>query len=261
MILYNDNDACAAQWLTELMSNGLIGNGTVLSTDIRDILSDDISQYDVCHFFAGIGGWELARQWSGWEGSIWTASLPCQPFSTAGKQNGVNDERHLWPYFRDLITQCLPPVIVGEQAASKPGRAWLAAVQADLEALGYAVVAADLCAAGVGAPHIRQRLYWGAVRLADASSSSARERGEPGSQEGPWSAHWHNDDGCVGWADAQWLSCADGKTRPVEPGLEPLAHGIPGRVGLLRGYGNAIVPQVAAAFLGALKESLQRPTD
>ena len=45
--------------------------------------------------------------------------------------------------------------------------------------------------------------------------------------------------------------CIDGKSRPVEPGTFPLAHGVPGRVGLLRGYGNAIVPQVAAAFIEA----------
>lgn len=48
------------------------------------------------------------------------------------------------------------------------------------------------------------------------------------------------------WGSADWLWCDDGKTRPVEPGTFPLAHGLPARVGRLRGYGNAIVPQVAA---------------
>ncbi|MGA0841021.1 MAG: DNA cytosine methyltransferase, partial [Pseudomonadales bacterium] len=88
---------------------------------------------------------------------------PCQPFSSAGKQRGVDDERHLWPVFERLIAECRPPVVAGEQVASKAGRSWLAGVRADLEALGYGVGAADLCAAGVGAPHIRQRLYWVAV--------------------------------------------------------------------------------------------------
>lgn len=291
---YNEHDRCAAQWLRDLTRFGDITPGFVDDRDIQQVASDDIREYNRCHFFAGIGGWDYACSLTGWDGPIWTASLPCQPFSVAGKQRGTDDERHLWPAFRDLVAKCLPSVLVGEQIASKPGRAWLAAVQADMEALGYAVVAADLCAAGVGAPHIRQRLYWGAVRMADASSSSARERGEPGSQEGPWSEPRHNDDGCVDgvahperqrleglaragddgnqpgrhnekpprsapesvWADAQWLSCADGKARPIEPGLEPLAHGVSGRVGLLRGYGNAIVPQVAAAFLTSLRESL-----
>ena len=54
------------------------------------------------------------------------------------------------------------------------------------------------------------------------------------------------------WSDADWLGCRDGKFRPVEPGTFPLANGIPARVGRLRGYGNAIVPQVAAEFVKAL---------
>ena len=53
------------------------------------------------------------------------------------------------------------------------------------------------------------------------------------------------------WSDADWLGCRDGKFRPVEPGTFPLANGIPARVGRLRGYGNAIVPQVAAEFIKA----------
>lgn len=57
------------------------------------------------------------------------------------------------------------------------------------------------------------------------------------------------------WSGAEWRLGQDGKIRPVEPGTFPLAYGIPARVGRLRGYGNAIVPQVAAefvkAFLGA----------
>jgi hypothetical protein len=48
-----------------------------------------------------------------------------------------------------------------------------------------------------------------------------------------------------------WIPCADGKARRIEPGLEPLAHGISGRVGRLRAYGNAIVPEVAEAFIRA----------
>jgi DNA (cytosine-5)-methyltransferase 1 len=53
------------------------------------------------------------------------------------------------------------------------------------------------------------------------------------------------------WSDCDWLPCRDGKWRPTQPGLFPLAHGVSARVGRLRGYGNAIVPQVAAAFIQA----------
>jgi DNA (cytosine-5)-methyltransferase 1 len=55
------------------------------------------------------------------------------------------------------------------------------------------------------------------------------------------------------WAPStlEWLPCRDGKARPTEPGLFPLAHGVSARVGRLRAYGNAIVPQVAAEVIRA----------
>ena len=56
------------------------------------------------------------------------------------------------------------------------------------------------------------------------------------------------------WVDSQWLSCTDGKIRPTQPGLFPLAHGVPSRVGRLRAYGNAIVPPQAAEFIRAYME-------
>jgi len=52
------------------------------------------------------------------------------------------------------------------------------------------------------------------------------------------------------------IPCADGKSRRIEPGTFPLAHGVSGRVGLLRGYGNAIVPQLAAEFIEATLDCL-----
>jgi DNA (cytosine-5)-methyltransferase 1 len=53
------------------------------------------------------------------------------------------------------------------------------------------------------------------------------------------------------WSNFDIVHCTDGKQRRFEPGSFPLANGIPARVGLLRGYGNAIVPQVAAIFIRA----------
>ena len=53
------------------------------------------------------------------------------------------------------------------------------------------------------------------------------------------------------WRDADWLGCRDGKFRPVEPGTSPLVNGAAARVGRLRGYGNAIVAQVAQTFIEA----------
>jgi DNA (cytosine-5)-methyltransferase 1 len=57
------------------------------------------------------------------------------------------------------------------------------------------------------------------------------------------------------WGVADWLYCMDGKWRPVEPGTFPLAHGVSGRVGRLRAYGNAIVPAQAAEFICAYTEA------
>lgn len=162
MNYYNEIDPYAAQWLRNLISAGHIPPGDVDERSIVDVQPGDLVGYTQCHFFAGIGGWSYALRLAGWPDSrpVWTGSCPCQPFSAAGKQKGEADSRHLWPEFRRLIAECAPPVVFGEQVASALGRTWLAGVRADLEALGYAVGAADLCAASVGAPHIRQRLWW-----------------------------------------------------------------------------------------------------
>ena len=96
------------------------------------------------------------------------------------------DGRHLWPEFWRLIAGCRPPVVVGEQVAGKDAELWYAGVRLSLAAIGYRCGAANLCAAGagqtaweivwhddgsvtedtitLGAPHIRQRIFWVAVR-------------------------------------------------------------------------------------------------
>ena len=162
MNYYNEFDPFAAAWLQRLIDEGLIPPGYIDTRSIKEVQPEDVRGFTQCHFFSGIGGWSYALQLAGWpeDRPVWTGSCPCQPFSTAGKRKGVEDERHLWPEFARLIGECQPSVVFGEQVASKDGRLWLAGVRADLEGMGYAVGAADLCAAGIGAPHIRQRLYW-----------------------------------------------------------------------------------------------------
>ena len=334
---YNEIDPFAASWLRELIQAGHIAPGDVDERSIEDVRPADLLGYTQCHFFAGIGGWSLALRLAGIPDDypIWTGSCPCQPFSSAGAGAGFDDPRHLWPSFAWLIAQCRPAVVAGEQVASKATGPWFDLVQADLEAMGYAFGLAAFPAAGIGAPHIRDRAYWmghrlgaglegyagdgdratgrpqqdrpaaqagGAVRLAD--SDSGQQPGEPivqrsesnrentGRQEGiskpesccdiQWVANpnsngrsagseaaqatgHRNSTGAEGgndrpepagptngqWRAADWLLCRDGKWRPVEPGTFPLANGIPNRVGRLRGYGNAIVPQQAAEFLVA----------
>ena len=288
---YNEHDRFAAAWLRELIADGLIAEGEVDERSILDVPADDLRGYDQCHFFAGIGGWSHALRLAGWpdDRPVWTGSCPCQPFSVAGKQKGHADERHLWPAFHALIAECRPPVVFGEQVASKLGRDWLSGVRADLEALGYGVGAADLCAAGLGAPHIRQRLWWMAdatdqnrwpgERAAEARTGANPERRQrpasgctdsgladaintrsQGRLPGRSDQERQDFDGHAGRGGADfwhgdYIPCADGKARRVEPGIQPLAHGIPNRVGLLRGAGNAIVPQAAAEFVKAFLET------
>jgi DNA (cytosine-5)-methyltransferase 1 len=244
---YNENDTKAAAWLSELIRLGHIPNGFVDTRSIEHVNADDLQQFTQCHFFAGIGGWSEALKIASVASDfpVWTGSCPCQPFSVAGQHRGVHDERHLWPVWLQLISKCVPSIIFGEQVASPDGRTWLSGIRADLEALGYAVGCADLCAAGIGAPHIRQRLYW----VAHSSRSRWKGRQFAG---GPTQAiqiirrspngHWSN----YGTA-----TCTNGVQRRFESGTCPLVDGVPGRVGLLRGYGNAIVPQLAAEFIAA----------
>lgn len=256
---YNENDPFAAQWLRNLIAAGHIAPGVVDERSIEDVTPDDLRGFTQCHFFAGVGVWSLALRRAGWpdDKPVWTGSCPCQP-----------------------------GVIFGEQVASKDGLGWLDLVQTDLEATNYAVGSVDLCAAGFGAPHIRQRLFWVAdsdnaglegwkgmpERYAECPAGSGSMDGRMADTAGGKQSRSRNQrqagrdeysNGCaVGcseltkptngyWRDADWLLCRDGKWRPVEPGTFPLADGIAGRVGRLRAYGNAIVAPVAEEFIRA----------
>ena len=324
---YNENDPFAAAWLRELIADGLIADGDVDERSILDVSADDLVGYDQYHWFAGIGGWSHALRLAGWpdDREVWTGSCPCQPLSSAGQRKGPADKRHIWPAFHTLIAECQPATVFGEQVASKLGREWFAGVRADLESLGYAVGAADLPAASVGAPHIRQRLWWladaqrsrwdwrsadkpggsttpqetgahaeprrrgdasggmadaintgsqGRLRgrsdqerqdidghagrggadfgMGDADSGGRKGRGqqEHGEQQSPRGTQLDGS-GAGGFWQGTYIPCADGKARLIEPSIFPLAHGVPNRVGTLRGAGNAIAPQVAAEFVRA----------
>ncbi|MEG6417494.1 DNA cytosine methyltransferase [Enterobacter asburiae] len=181
---YNEINPTAAQWLRNLIAGGHIAPGVVDERSIEDVIPDELREFTQCHFFAGVGVWSHALRLAGWPDNkpVWTGSCPCQPFSQAGKGAGFDDERHLWPAFFHLISECRPGVIFGEQVASKDGLAWIDLVQTDLEATGYASGAVDLCAAGVGAPHIRQRLFWVADERMGNPNGERLEIGRSGSE-------------------------------------------------------------------------------
>ncbi|MCI2234043.1 DNA cytosine methyltransferase [Escherichia coli] len=305
---YNEWDKGAAAWLRELINNKLIPYGYVDERSITEVTPSDLEGFTQCHFFAGIGGWPLALKLAGVPAStrLWTGSPPCQPFSVAGQSRGFDDQRHLAPAFLRLIRECKPELLFGEQVAAAIGKHWLDFVFLNLEDKDYACGSAVLPACSVGAPHKRDRLFFGASQLGYANSerrnrqySLLQRSAEENMSETTWSSEnlrmgdtdserlqreWRNSnqerrkgqnfrqtgllDGAGPedyatnphnsfWSDADWLGCRDGKFRPVEPGTFPLANGVPARVGRLRGYGNAIVPQVAAEFVKAFMESIK----
>lgn len=161
---YNEHDGFKAEWLRELIRCGHIAAGEVNERDIRTVEADDLRGFTQCHFFAGGGVWSYALRLAGWpdDRPVWTGSCPCPGFSAAGKGGGFRDARHLWPDWFRLIRECRPANIFGEQADDAIGFGWLDLVQTDLEAADYAVGKAVFGACSVGAPHIRQRLYFGA---------------------------------------------------------------------------------------------------
>lgn len=294
MNYYNEFDPFAAAWLRELIKDGLIADGEVDERSITEVQPSDLKGFTQCHFFAGIGGWSIAARLAGWgdDRPMWTGSPPCQPFSTAGNQKGQDDERHLWPVFFNLIRECRPSVVFGEQVAAAIRTSWFDDLQNDMEREGYATAMVVLPACSVGAPHKRDRLWTVAERMADstaqrqcnkediqemesnrvnkyvpieprASTSDAyflansNDKGLQGHRR-PKQKHGEKKrEVSSGWSPSRSVYCRDGKYRPIptEPSLFPLADGIPNRVGLLRGAGNAIVPQVAAEVIKAFMES------
>lgn len=498
---YSEKDPFSAAWLRVLIEKNIIAPGEVDERDIKLVTAEDLRGFVQCHFFAGIGVWSYALRQAGWPDDfpVWTGSCPCQPFSISGRKQGFDDERHLWPNWFDLIKQCRPAIIFGEQVgnaigkglqkvqgsegyigfreqweermaldlqnmyagespeeqesgseiwdrlstqASCPGldssrenesreekasvrsgsahlgnpgkdrsgdvrsdwseirsgsrqdlgqpvtgsnnsterihlfeyssgmpcgeqrdgrlgraencghvhgnigeaqecfqrliegacgkieaddrETWLGLVRSDLGRINYTFGACSTPAAGFGAPHRRQRLYWvgesnsagwesrrktfqamghgrsaitagGIDGLADAEHSERRPehkkhrdahgrngfgRRSPTGIVGADGLHsqarleGHVGDGNNGnepgrldqippgsiaaasfvngfWRNAEWVPCSDGKARPIEPGVKPLAYGASGRVGRLRGYGNALVAAQAQAFIEA----------
>ena len=228
---YNEWEPYPAQWLRNLIKAGLIAPGDVDERSIKDVKADDVKEYTQCHFFAGIGGWSYALRLAGWEDTrpVWTGSCPCQPFSVAGKKNGREDERHLWPNWLGLIQQLRPTVVFGEQVSGAIAHGWLDAVYQGLETEGYAVGSAVLPACSVGAPHKRDRLYF----VANTGKGATRRDRKSGLLQG-------NEDA---WAGL------------VLPPRGSVVDGVPETVAAIGSYGNAIVPQVGAAFIEAFMEA------
>ena len=107
---------------------------------------------------------------------IITGGFPCQPFSVAGKQKGTSDDRHLWPEMFRIIQEFKPRWVIGENVKGlinlENGMVF-ETVCTDLEGEGYEVRAFNIPAAGVGAPHKRERIW-----IVANSRRTLRERGK-----------------------------------------------------------------------------------
>jgi DNA (cytosine-5)-methyltransferase 1 len=171
--------------------------------------------------------------------------------------------------------------VFGEQVEAAIGHGWLDLIQDDLEGEDYAIAAFGLPAACVGAPHRRQRLWFVADSIGQRHDRQhvllRSEEGQPRASavlevagrsqarvaqgdadnaglEGRALPECKRQDQRPAWTPSILINCSDGKLRPTEPELFPLAHGVSNRMGKLRGYGNAIVPQVAAEVIAAFMD-------
>jgi DNA (cytosine-5)-methyltransferase 1 len=195
-----------------------------------------------------------------------TGGYPCQPFSYAGKRDGAEDDRHLWPEMSRLIAALRPAWVIGENVAGHITLG-LDDVLADLDSLGYSTQAFVIPACAVNAPHRRDRVWIVAHAISERGCGGNGERqhaiyadprgevisricapaierlsdrakitlGEPGKVTEFKRPDW--------WA--------------VEPAVGRVAHGISRRVDRLKALGNAVVPQIPELIGRAILKSME----
>lgn len=244
MVFYNEIEPYCAQWLRNLIKEGLIADGYVDERSIEDIRPSDLDGFDQCHFFAGIGVWSYALRLAGVADTepVWTGSCPCQPFSIAAvawERKQFADHRHLWPVWAKLIAAKRPERIFGEQVSSRSGLEWFDLVANDLEKEDYAVASAVL-PARIVADHIRYRQFFTAYSLCQG-----------------WTRYQHIERLSVSMQKALAFTSHSylGIRRALAGDYTDLLPEYDVTVGVERsatkGYGNAIVAQVAAEFIKA----------
>jgi DNA (cytosine-5)-methyltransferase 1 len=251
--------------------------------------------------FSGIGGFDLASEWMGWDNvfhcewnefgqkilkyywpkaityndiiktdftihkgsiDILTGGFPCQPYSTAGKRLGKEDDRHLWPEMCRAIREIQPTYIVGENVrglVNWNGGLVFDEVQSDLEAEGYEVTPFLLPAASVNASHVRQRIWF----IAFNASYSLRY-GHEGRKEGQCSKK-RTQSNEQQFEGRNKLHRTDFKMQPSVPtichGDDGLSERLDGitfskwRNESIKAGGNAIVPQVAYQIFKAISQN------
>jgi DNA (cytosine-5)-methyltransferase 1 len=157
-----------------------------------------------------------------------TGGYPCQPFSSAGKRKGADDDRHLWPQMRRIIEAARPRWILSENVVGHITLG-LDQVLAELESIGYSARATVIPACAVDARHRRDRVW---IMAGDTDRI--------------------NVDTLAGLRSTEHDACGEGWRMP-SPGMDRGADGIPAAVDRNHALGNAIVPQVAAEIIAAMK--------
>jgi DNA (cytosine-5)-methyltransferase 1 len=173
------------------------------------------------------------------------AGFPCQPFSLAGKQLGVNDERWMWPATADAIRAVRPSYVLLENvSALVRDSGAFGTVLGDLHSLGFDAEWATLRASDFGAPTPRERVKLLAYP-ARVDRESRRGMGASRVGESPIAARGLRGLDLAEKREAarQWLA--------VEPRVDRLVNGVPDQSHRLRALGNAVVP-AAAEHIGRL---------
>ncbi len=212
-----------------------------------------------------------------------TGGFPCQPFSTAGKRRGTEDDRHLWPAMLRVIREAAPRWVIGENVGGLltwDGGLVLERVLLDLEGEGYEAWPFVIPACSLNAPHRRDRVWIvahaigsdaGRETRTDASASASqglRQRDaveqsrEPDtfrlSADSPSERRKRKERQTRGLSQsslATWNNWPEAVARlcSVDDGLpRGLARPRGWRNAALKGAGNAIVPQVAAQIMLAI---------
>ena len=165
---------------------------------------------------------------------------PCQPYSGAGKRQGENDDRFLWPEVNRLMESIRPRWIVRENVAGNITLG-LDGVLSDLEDLNYTARTFVIPACSVGASHKRERVF-----VVAHSNSELVERDSIKKIQGQQTLQSIPHTGSI----EEWSRRSD----TFEPKLLRSLNGISSGVARLKALGNAVVPQHIYPILAAIKQ-------
>ena len=258
--------------------------------------------------FSGIGGFDLAAEWMGWENKfhcewndfgqkvlnhywpnaesftditktdftkyankidILTGGFPCQPYSTAGKRKGKEDERHLWPQMLRAIREISPRFVVGENVRGLlnwNGGMVFEEVCAELESYGYQVAPVVISAASLGAPHGRDRIWFianagdngnnrGSSKVQTKSKNKILQKRNDIQQPRQSTIIRQKMESPSDWEQFPTKSPFCGGDDGISGGLDGITFS-KWRNESIKAYGNAIVPQVAYQIFKAIEKTL-----